>query len=185
MRSLKTELKKTQLGKNTMTKFRKAPYGYICDSLSNAGFSQSMVMVRERLEAANNDHGIRVIPDIALFALETFKIMSGTNLRDFLVANYDNGMGVRSYLVTNIMKYLNNEISSAQLTSIIKMDINNVSNYLKTRTTPLPKINYGSVQEADTVIKLKQVRNDGYFKILSAVGPVKLLELMLTFNMEV
>lgn len=184
MKSLKTLVKWMELGKNIMTSYRKLIYGYCDSSLTKEDIKKMSINLKERLEYINHSKSNSNITELTKETLSDFILFTGQDLKPFLIANYNNGLGLRSHIVKVIVDYLNETITNEQFIRAINNDVRRVLDLIREDLIPLPK---EGISCCDRCL-LTKIENTNYinshFKIVSGLGADNLIHLLLTFNME-
>lgn len=133
---------------------------------------------------SSQDHAYLTSPDAIKSIIGRIKMLTGRNFTEFMIINYENGIGKRAELVRNFSHFLEGKISTRGLISSVKMEELFCAGMIDTERSYETKI-IANIQP-ENVNKVKSAFTEkGFYHILTAMGPVLFCRLMLTFSGEV
>ncbi len=164
--------------------YRPAKNGFVNADLLDTSFQLIMGILKTYLRSAD-DFKYMTNPKSISDLLTHVKPIVGSNFKSFLIANYDNGIGVRSELVKTILHYFGGKVSARAVIARIKTDETMCVGRLRVNTDETPQLKQVRGFDDDTLKLLEDVQPLDFFRLIEAIGPVLLAKLFLTFNGEV
>lgn len=127
------------------------------------------------------DMGNKVTPTLEVFGIA--KQYVGNDFRNWLIANYNNGIGVRASLAKIILSWVNGKVSSPYVIQEVKRDLNRLD-FLTPADPQLsqPVIYDGRPGTNAGVLDFSPVKDRHFFEFITVLGPELTAHLLLSFN---
>lgn len=163
--------------------YRRLLYGVVPLTLSNEQLEQSEQILISYLRTARD---FSLMTDVNS-SIEIFKIAKsyvGTSFKDWLIANFNNGVGTRASLVRRIIAWIEGKVSFKAVTSEVRRDLNRID-FLDKDDPQLvtPFIWHNNPNDkSQSNLDFSKVEDKHFFEMLSIMGPELTANFLLSLN---
>lgn len=106
----------------------------------------------------------------------------GKSFKDWLIANFNGGVGVRSSLVRRIVTWIEGKVSYKAITSEVRRDMNRLD-FLRPENPQLATpIMYDDVPSGDSILDFSKVKDRHFFEMIAVLGPELTAHFLLGLN---
>lgn len=151
-----------------MAAFMQVKNGYINGDLNDPLIYGASENIRAFIRGSIQNYDTKTNPFLYLELLKAGKALTGPDFRDFLVANYHNGLGPCANISLTILNYLKGDVSARAVVSSIRIEEGNVDYY--NRHQNWHKRMVSNMSKKETVPIFDQVQNFDHYRLLRAIG---------------
>lgn len=159
-----------------MSKFKATPHGSLWVS-STSDFTEALYTLKVFCRSAAAASTLKYDAKSTLAIMSICRDMTGLNFKEFLIENFNNGMARRAPLVTEIVNYLNGDVTWRA----VKTQITIGENALRQKVTK--DLNFAHTIEEKQSSSLpkgfEKITNKDFFRLIECLGPVHVARLFL------
>lgn len=172
--------------RNTVAKeFRHARFGMIPSDLSQPMMDMNEQVFKSFLRNCGTGALMSSLDShVEIFSLGSHYI--GDNFRNWLIANYYNGKGVRSELVSKIVAYIQGEVTGNAVTNQLKIDNTKLTYAPPGKQIAQPMLfkvdDFRSKKDPVEHVNFNVVKNEHMYDFFALIGPEGLARLCLSLD---
>lgn len=163
-----------------MSKFHATQHGSLWVTTTD-GFTEDVNTLKVFCRGAADSTNLQYDPTVLIEVMKVCKGMIGPNFKAFLEENFKNGLARRANLVTEIIRYLNGEVSYRAVTTQLQImeneylqRVNKSINFIHTlKDTPV---------RAQLPKGFDKITNQDFYRLIECLGPVKIASLFLILS---
>lgn len=162
-----------------MSAFVQVKNGFVNGSVRDADIYAAKENIRAFLNTSAQDYKMKTSPLIYQEILRAGRVLIGEDFRNFLVANYKNGLGPCASIVSAILLYLSGKTSARAIIGDIRRAEDIVHYNNNTPGAWDDRVVNHSNNTKQAPVMLDNVVNFDYYRLLRAIGVENFSRLML------
>ena len=167
-----------------MPNYRQIRNGFISLNVGEADLAVVMRNLKSYVRSAQADFKVKIHPLSIRDAIKQIRLLTGSDFKSFLMANYNNGVGPQAGMVREIVYYLRNKVSHRSVSTQLLIEEGKVTSYNSDPKRWEAKPVNIQTMTTQNILELDKVTEYDFYRLVAGTSPEIVSRIFLTIAGE-